>query len=77
MSTRDTLGFGIVGAGMIAPFHANSLRHARGGRLAAVCDVDRARAEKLITHRAPLEDWQRVFDDIVALKALKALMIPG
>lgn len=33
-------------------------------------------AEKLITHRAPLEDWNDVFDDIVNLKALKALMIP-
>jgi L-iditol 2-dehydrogenase len=34
-------------------------------------------AEKVVTHRAPLEDWERVFHDIEALKALKALMIPG
>jgi threonine dehydrogenase-like Zn-dependent dehydrogenase len=33
-------------------------------------------AEKLITHRASLDDWERVFDDIENLRALKALMIP-
>jgi len=33
-------------------------------------------AEKLITHKAPLDDWQQVFNDIENLKALKALMIP-
>jgi predicted dehydrogenase len=43
----DTLGFGLLGAGLVAPFHANSLKHCRGGRLVAVCDVNRQRAEKL------------------------------
>jgi L-iditol 2-dehydrogenase len=33
-------------------------------------------AEKLITHREPLENWQRVFEDIENLRALKALLIP-
>ena len=33
-------------------------------------------SEKLITHRAGLDDWQAVFDDIEALKALKSLIIP-
>ena len=33
-------------------------------------------AEKLITHREPLENWRQVFEDIEALKALKALLIP-
>jgi predicted dehydrogenase len=44
---EQDLGFAIVGAGMIAPFHANSIRDARGGKLIVVCDVDRTRAEKL------------------------------
>lgn len=34
-------------------------------------------AEKLVTHRAPLEDWEKTFDAIERLEALKALMIPG
>jgi len=33
-------------------------------------------AEKLITHREPLENWRHVFDEIENLKALKALLIP-
>lgn len=41
------MGFGILGAGLVAPFHAKSIRAADGGTLVAFCDVDRARAEKL------------------------------
>ena len=33
-------------------------------------------AEKVITHREPLDNWEQTFDDIENLKALKALMIP-
>ncbi len=41
------LGFGLLGAGLIAPFHAKALRDSRGGRLVAVCDVNRERAAKI------------------------------
>ncbi len=41
------IGFAILGAGMIAPFHAKSIRDARGGRLVAVCDAARERAERM------------------------------
>ena len=41
----ETLGFGILGAGLVAPFHAKSLRDAEGCRLVAVCDVAKARAD--------------------------------
>jgi threonine dehydrogenase-like Zn-dependent dehydrogenase len=33
-------------------------------------------AEKLITHREPLDNWERVFDDLENLKGLKGLLIP-
>ncbi len=33
-------------------------------------------AEKLITHREPLSQWEGVFDDIEQLKALKGVLIP-
>lgn len=42
----DTLGFGILGAGLVCPFHAKSIQAADGGDLVAICDVDRERADK-------------------------------
>jgi len=42
----ETLGFGILGAGLVAPFHANSVRDAEGCRLVAFCDVDKERADQ-------------------------------
>jgi UDP-N-acetyl-2-amino-2-deoxyglucuronate dehydrogenase len=37
------LGFGLLGAGLIAPFHARALQASGKARLAAVCDTDAAR----------------------------------
>ena len=42
-----TIGFGILGAGLIAPFHAKAVRDTNGGKLIAVCDMARERADKL------------------------------
>lgn len=41
------IGFGILGAGLIAPFHAKAVRDTQGGKLIAVCDMARERADKL------------------------------
>jgi len=41
------LGFGILGAGLVAPFHARAIKASRGARLIGFADVNRARAEKL------------------------------
>ncbi len=43
---KDTIGFGIIGCGVIAPFHANSVIAAEGAELVACCDVveDKAKA---------------------------------
>jgi len=43
----EPLGFGLVGTGLVAPFHANSICASKGGRLVGVCDVNRERADKL------------------------------
>lgn len=40
-----TLGFGILGAGLVSPFHAKAIVHAEGGRLVAIADVDAARVQ--------------------------------
>ncbi|HEO70043.1 MAG TPA: Gfo/Idh/MocA family oxidoreductase [Candidatus Hydrogenedentes bacterium] len=42
----DELGFGILGAGLVCPFHAKSIQDAEGGRLVTICDVDRERADR-------------------------------
>jgi len=44
---EEKLGFGLLGAGLIAPFHARSIVESRGGKLVAVSDLDANRASKL------------------------------
>ena len=44
---KEKIGFGILGAGLVAPFHAKSVRDSKGGTLVAVCDTSRERADKL------------------------------
>ena len=42
---KKTLGFGILGAGLVSPFHAKAILGADGARLVTVCDLDRERAD--------------------------------
>lgn len=44
MSTQ--IGFGIVGAGMVANYHAQAIAPTPGARLAAICRADAARADE-------------------------------
>lgn len=41
------VGFGLLGAGLVAPFHAKALLKSTQGKLVAVADVDAERARKL------------------------------
>jgi len=43
----QTLGFGILGAGLVAPFHAKSVAESKGGKLIAFCDMNAERLGKL------------------------------
>jgi len=45
--TKDTLGFAIVGCGVIGPQHAVAISEMPGARLVAVCDVAADRAQAL------------------------------
>jgi len=47
MAKRSGLGFGIVGCGMIAEFHAKALAEIRGAKLVCVFDLVKEKAEKL------------------------------
>lgn len=42
-----TLGFGILGAGLVAPFHAKAVVNSKGGKLVAFCDTNQERVAKL------------------------------
>ena len=46
-------------------------------RTIALVQSGQVPAERLITHREPIENWKTVFDDIENLKALKGLIFPS
>lgn len=45
--TDTHIGFGLLGAGLIAPFHAKSLQASRNGRLVAIADLMPERVQKI------------------------------
>ncbi len=45
MSDED-LGFGIVGCGVIGPWHREAVNRSEGGRLVACCDIDESKGRK-------------------------------
>ncbi len=59
------VGFGIVGAGMISALHADALRNSPKAELAAVCDIDRQRAEQLTGDFAPDANVYAKLDEMV------------
>ena len=50
MSARDPLRIGLIGAGAIGAWHARILAERRDVVLAAICDIDAARAASLAAH---------------------------
>ena len=46
---KDRLGYGIIGCGVIAPWHAQSVKKIPDAELIAVCDIIPEKAEKLKT----------------------------
>jgi UDP-N-acetyl-2-amino-2-deoxyglucuronate dehydrogenase len=44
---KSTIGFGILGAGLVSPFHCKSVKASKGGLLVAICDMSKERADKL------------------------------
>lgn len=42
-----TIGFGILGAGLVSPFHAKSIVNSKGGKLIAICDMNAERLKKM------------------------------
>lgn len=44
---KKTIGFGVVGAGLIAPFHLNAIKDASGGKAVGIFDVDMEKARQM------------------------------
>jgi len=44
--TEKKMGFGIVGCGVIAPWHREAISRSNGARLVACCDIDEAKGRK-------------------------------
>ena len=66
IGANDTIGYGIVGCGVIAPWHVESLKnHVKGARLLACCDEVRERAEQF----ARKYEIPRVYTDLEDLLA--------
>lgn len=42
-----TIGFGVVGGGLIAPFHLNAIKDSKGGKAIGIFDVNMERAQQM------------------------------
>ena len=58
-------GFGVVGAGLIAPFHINAIKDSRGGKVLGVFDVARDKAAQVAERFAvkAYSSLQEMLDD--------------
>ena len=56
---QESFRFGIIGAGVISEYHARAIEAHPDGKIAAVSDLDRTRAEKFAAaHRCEVvDDW--------------------
>ncbi len=61
-----TIGFGILGAGMISGLHGDALKNSQKADLVAVCDVAQDRAAKLAADHAPAAKVYTKLDDMLA-----------
>jgi UDP-N-acetyl-2-amino-2-deoxyglucuronate dehydrogenase len=72
---NSTVGYGIVGCGVIAPWHATPLKeHVRGVRLLACCDEIPERAREFAA-RFEIPRWYTNLDDLLADPEIDAVSI--
>ena len=72
MATKP-IGFALLGAGLVAPFHAKSLRNSSKANLIAVADMDRERAEKLAQEYEC--ECLSSLDDLLACPGIEAVCV--
>jgi UDP-N-acetyl-2-amino-2-deoxyglucuronate dehydrogenase len=72
---NDTVGYGIIGCGVIAPWHAGSLRdHVQGARLVACCDEIPERAAQFAEKFGIPKHYTRI-EDLLADGEVDAVSI--
>jgi len=62
----DKVGFGVIGCGVIAPFHAGGIANSRNARLVAVCDVEEEKARKIASENgnpAVYTDYRKMLEN--------------
>ncbi len=68
-SEDESLGFGIIGCGVIAPFHAKGIQSAKGAKLVAVADIIPEKAQRLAEEYSTEEDgpvaWYKDYQDLL------------
>ena len=71
---KDTIGFGIIGCGVIAPFHAKSIIAAEGAELVACCDVVEDKA-KAFAEEYGIKNTYRDLDEMLKRDDIQAVCI--
>jgi len=71
---KDTIGFGVVGCGVIAPFHVKSIEAADGAELVACCDIIEDKA-KAFAKEHGCKHWYRDLDDMLKQDDVQAVCI--
>ena len=69
-STTDTIGYGVIGAGLVGPTHAAAAARAPGAQLVAVCDLMADRAEAVAEQHGAIP-----MSDVDALLGRKDIQI--
>jgi len=68
------IGFGIIGCGVIAPFHTESIKKVDGAELVACCDIIEDKAEKL-AEKEGIDHWYKDYREMLKRSDIDAVCI--
>ena len=71
----EAVGWGIIGCGVIGPYHASSIKDTSAAQLVACCDVIPERARKLAQGYGPGIKAYATIDELLADPAVQAVSI--
>jgi UDP-N-acetyl-2-amino-2-deoxyglucuronate dehydrogenase len=71
---KDTIGFGVIGCGVIAPFHAQAVQAANGAELVACCDIIPEKAQAF-AEKYGIKHSYRDLDDMLKQDDVQAVCV--